>query len=147
MITATKPKTVRQGKVVQAIGTGTAVAAGKVVAIVQQGLDVSELEDLRGALDLPIEKLAAKIGMSKATFHRRQQGGKLTPDESDKVVRFARLMGRAVTTFGSEDAARQWLNSPQRGLGDAVPLDYAETEVGAREVDNLLGRIEYGVYS
>jgi uncharacterized protein (DUF2384 family) len=43
--------------------------------------------------------------------------------------------------------ARVWLKFPQRGLGGAVPLDYAETEVGAREVDNLLGRIDYGVYS
>jgi uncharacterized protein (DUF2384 family) len=40
-----------------------------------------------------------------------------------------------------------WLKHPQRGLGGAVPLDYAETEIGAREMDNLLGRIDYGVYS
>jgi putative toxin-antitoxin system antitoxin component (TIGR02293 family) len=63
------------------------------------------------------------------------------------VVRFARLMGKAVTVLESEDNARQWLTSPQFGLGGAVPLDYADTEVGAREVEDLLGRIEYGVYS
>jgi uncharacterized protein (DUF2384 family) len=39
------------------------------------------------------------------------------------------------------------LRSPQIGLGGAVPLAYAETELGAREVEDLLGRIEYGVYS
>jgi putative toxin-antitoxin system antitoxin component (TIGR02293 family) len=134
-------------KVVQAIGSGAALSPGLLVGVVQKGLNISELEDLRGALNLPIEKVASKIGMSKATFHRRQQEGKLTRDESDKVVRYARLMGHAVATFGNEASARQWLSSPQRGLGDAVPLDYAETETGAREVDNLLGRIEYGVYS
>jgi len=46
-----------------------------------------------------------------------------------------------------EHLARRWLSSPQRGLGGAVPLDYAETEIGAREVEDLLGRIEYGVYA
>lgn len=146
MITATKPKAGRGGKVVLALA-GASMSPGLIVQIVQQGLDVSELAALRDALDLPIEQVAAKVGMSKATFHRRQQEGKLTPDESDKVVRFARLAGRATAIFGSETAARQWLGAPQRGLGGTVPLNYAETEAGAREVENLLGRIEYGVYS
>jgi putative toxin-antitoxin system antitoxin component (TIGR02293 family) len=63
------------------------------------------------------------------------------------VVRFARLLGRAATVMESLDAGRRWLSSQQVGLGGAVPLEYAETEVGAREVENLLGRIECGVYS
>ena len=67
--------------------------------------------------------------------------------ESDRVVRFARLMGKAIKVMESEEAARKWLNSPQVGLGGALPLEYAATEVGAREVENLLSRIEYGVYS
>jgi putative toxin-antitoxin system antitoxin component (TIGR02293 family) len=56
-------------------------------------------------------------------------------------------MGRAVDVLGSQEVARRWLTHPQFGLGGAAPLDYAETEAGAREVENLLGRIEYGVYS
>ena len=63
------------------------------------------------------------------------------------MVRFARLLGKAVGVLESEENARQWLSSPQFGLGGAIPLEYARTEVGAREVENLLGRIEYGVYS
>ena len=47
----------------------------------------------------------------------------------------------------SIENGRRWLASPQVGLGGAIPLEFAETEVGAREVENLLGRIEYGVYS
>jgi len=145
MITTAKPKA--QGKKVVLALASASMAPGLLIQSVQQGLAVSELEALRDALDLPIEQVALKVGMSKATFHRRQQEGRLTPDESDKVVRFARLVGQAVVAFGSEEAARQWLNAPQRGLGGMVPLTYAETEVGAREVENLLGRIEYGVYS
>ncbi len=55
--------------------------------------------------------------------------------------------GRRSSSFGGIEAARQWLKSPQRGLGGVIPLDYAQTETGAREVENLLGRIDYGVYS
>ena len=87
------------------------------------------------------------LGISKATFHRRKATGKLDVAESDRVVRFARLLGLAASVMESIDAGRRWIRSPQVGLGGAIPLEYAETEVGAREVENLLGRIEYGVYS
>jgi putative toxin-antitoxin system antitoxin component (TIGR02293 family) len=117
------------------------------IRVIQGGLPVRELEDLRASLALPMEQLGPMLGISKATLHRRKAGGKLGPAESDRVVRFARLMGKAVVVLESEENARRWLTSPQFGLGGAVPLDYARTEVGAREVEDLLGRIEYGVYS
>lgn len=118
-----------------------------VIGAVRAGLPFAEVEALQAGLDLPLDKLAPKLGLSKATLHRRKLEGRLTSAESDRVMRYARLLGRAVEVLESEDAARRWLNRPQYGLGGAVPLDYAETEAGAREVENVLGRIEYGVYS
>ena len=123
------------------------LAPAKIVEQVQGGLPVQELEVLRDSLDVSIEKLASKLGISNATLHRRKRQGRLGPAESDRVVRLARLVGKAAKVLGGIEAARQWLNSPQFGLGGAVPLDYVETEIGAREVENLLGRVEYGVYS
>lgn len=111
------------------------------------GLPVQELDDLRSSLDVSMERLVPMLGISKATLHRRMATGRLDLPESDRVVRFARLVGRAVSVMESLENARRWLTSPQVGLGGAVPLEYAETEVGAREVENLLGRIEYGVYA
>jgi len=119
----------------------------KLIEALRVGLPVQELMDLQANLKVPMEKLVPRLGISKATLHRRKATGRLDPAESDRVVRFARLMGKAVTVLESDDNARQWLTSPQFGLGGAVPLDYADTEVGAREVEDLLGRIEYGVYS
>jgi putative toxin-antitoxin system antitoxin component (TIGR02293 family) len=57
------------------------------------------------------------------------------------------LAGHAAEVLEGEDNARRWLTSPQHGLAGATPLDYATTEAGAREVEDLLGRIEFGVYS
>jgi len=125
----------------------SAFTPSKLIEALRVGLPVQELMDLQASLKVPMEKLVPRLGISKATLHRRKASGKLDPAESDRVVRFARLMGKAVTVLESEDNARQWLTSPQFGLGGAVPLDYADTEVGAREVEDLLGRIEYGVYS
>jgi putative toxin-antitoxin system antitoxin component (TIGR02293 family) len=125
----------------------SAFTPSKLIAALRVGLPVQELMDLQASLKVPMEKLVPRLGISKATLHRRKATGRLDPDESDRVVRFARLMGKAVEVLESDDDARQWLSSPQFGLGGAIPLDYADTEVGAREVEDLLGRIEYGVYS
>ena len=114
---------------------------------IQKGLPFSDLKVLQNSIDMPFEQLAAKLAISRSTLQRRKAAGRLSPDESDKVIRFARLLEHATNVFGEVDKARAWLKFPQRGLGGAVPLDYAETEIGAREVDNLLGRIDYGVYS
>src|SRR6266581_7710460 len=114
---------------------------------IQKGLRFSELETLQNSLEMPFEQLAVKLSISRSTLQRRKAAGRLSPDESDKVMRFSRLLEHATNIFGDIDKARAWLKHPQYGLGGAVPLDYAETEIGAREVDNLLGRIDYGVYS
>jgi len=114
---------------------------------IQKGLRFSELETLQNSIDLPFEQLAAKLAISRSTLQRRKAAGRLSPDESDKVMRLSRLLEHATNVFGDIERARAWLKFPQRGLGGAIPLDYAETEVGAREVDDLLGRIEYSVYT
>jgi putative toxin-antitoxin system antitoxin component (TIGR02293 family) len=130
-----------------AVAAGTEYSTARLVEAVEEGLPVEELEVLRAGLDLPMEKLVSRLGISKATLHRRKRTGRLGPEESDRVLRFARLTGKAVEVLETKENARRWLSSPQAGLGGAVPLDYAETELGAREVEDLLGRIDYGVYS
>jgi len=114
---------------------------------IQKGLRFSELETLQNSIDLPFEQLAAKLAISRSTLQRRKAAGRLSPDESDKVIRYSRLVQQAADFFGDIEKARAWLKHPQYGLGGAVPLDYARTEAGAREVENLLGRMKYGVYS
>ena len=114
---------------------------------IQKGLRFSELKTLQDSIDMPFEQLAAKLSISRSTLQRRKAAGRLSPDESDKVIRYSRLVRQAADFFGDIEKARAWLKHPQYGLGGAVPLDYARTEAGAREVENLLGRMKYGVYS
>ena len=127
--------------------TGKTVHPAELIHRIQKGLRFSELKTLQDTLDLPFEKLAAKLCISRSTLQRRKAAGRLSPDESDKVIRFSRLLTHATSVFGNVERARAWLKHPQVGLGGAIPLDYASTEAGAREVENLLGRIEYSVYT
>lgn len=113
---------------------------------VAMGLPFKEIEALRVEIDEPLESLGRHLSISRSTLQRRRAERRLSPQESDRVMRFWRILRHATKVFGTVERARLWLKYPQRGLGQAVPLEYASTEIGAREVDDLLGRIDYGVY-
>jgi putative toxin-antitoxin system antitoxin component (TIGR02293 family) len=115
---------------------------------VLRGLPVGEFDALRGLLGLSVEEMAAKIGISVATLSRRRvKKQALDRDHSDRLMRYARLYWQVVDYFEGDPAtARAWLRRPACSLAGRSPLDFAETELGAREVEDLIGRLEYGVY-
>src|SRR5438552_15970612 len=109
---------------------------------IQKGLRFSELETLQNTIDLPFEQLAAKLSISRSTLQRRKAAGRLSPDESDKVIRYSRLVRQAADFFGEIGKARAWLNHPHYGLGGAVMLAFARSEAGAWEVEILIGSMK-----
>lgn len=115
---------------------------------VKRGLPPSVFDQLRVELGLAAETLADLAGVSTRTLARRKKKDQLlAPDTSERLVRFARLYEIAADTLGGEDEARHWLKTPKAALGGHTPLDYADTELGAREVENVLGRLAYGVFA
>lgn len=121
--------------------------ASFVIQRVREGLPMQEFESLCALLGVTEERMARLLGLSRATLHRRKKAGSLDRVESDRLVRFARLFARAADALGGEDGARSWLSAPARAFGGETPLDFADTEVGAREVEALLGRLHHGVFS
>lgn len=121
--------------------------AAYVIGKVRDGLPLAEFHSLRELLGLTEERLAGLLGMSRATLHRRKVESTLDRSASDRLVRFARLFLRATEALGGEAAARSWLAAPAIAFRGECPLDFADTEIGAREVEALLGRIEHGVFS
>lgn len=118
--------------------------------LILRGLSFERLTDIAAGLGMAPESMARSLGVSRATYHRKMKQPKqlLSPLESDALARYASLFSQAVETFdGDEAAARQWLNTAQPGLGNAVPLEFALTTVGFREVEKLLRRIDLGVYA
>lgn len=114
---------------------------------VRKGLPMPEFRSLQEILGIPEEELGRFLGISPATLARRKKGGRFEMLESERIVRFARLFGIAMEVFDSdEQAAREWLKTPNVGTAGERPLSYADTEFGAREVENLLGRIDHGVF-
>ncbi len=116
-------------------------------AKIKAGLSVARFEHLRKNLNIPEDQLASHLGISRSTLYRRKRSGRFDPCESDRLRRFFRLFDIARKVFGETSEARKWFTSSQIGLSGATPLEYAEIEEGAREVERLLGRIEHTVYS
>ena len=121
--------------------------AAYIIGKVRDGLPFSEFLALREMLGVTEERLGALLGMSRATLHRRKTAGALDRAESDRLVRFARLFARASETLGGPEGARSWLAAPAMAFHGEAPLDFADTEIGAREVEALLGRLAHGVFS
>lgn len=118
---------------------------GDVLARIEQGINATAEMRLRERLDLSLGEMATLLGTSARTLGRRQEEGRLTPTESDRLYRYARLFERAVDVLGDEKSARTWMRNEQLRLGGRVPLQAARFEPGAREVEDLLGRVERGL--
>ena len=120
----------------------------QLVKIIERGFSFDALERIRRETGLPMERLAISIGISPRTLTRRKRENKLTPSESDRLVSISRLLAQAIELFeGDKEKAFRWFVQSNRALGKLSPLEMAATETGAREVENLIGRLEHGVFS
>jgi putative toxin-antitoxin system antitoxin component (TIGR02293 family) len=122
--------------------------ADDLAALVRQGLPAGSVKVLAEKLDLGNAVISRQLGIPQRTMTRRlSEGSRLTAAESDRTVRLARVYAMAVETLGDAVKAVAWLRTPNRALAGKRPLDYLDTDVGTREVEDILGRIAYGVYS
>jgi putative toxin-antitoxin system antitoxin component (TIGR02293 family) len=133
------------------LGVRTQARAGAFTTLdlaeaVARGLRVDAVDRLCGLI-APGEPALRNRIVPKATLARRQRTAerRLSPEESDKIVRLARLWAFAADVWGSTEAAQRFFAEPHPLLGGKVPRDVAtRTEVGARAVEDLLGRLKYG---
>jgi putative toxin-antitoxin system antitoxin component (TIGR02293 family) len=119
----------------------------ELLAAVRAGLPFAALEALAAQLDLPSIEIAVLLGMPARTFARRRKTDQLTPQESDRLFRLARTIARAIEVLGALAKARLWLLAPNRSLGGEVPLQMLDTDIGSRQVEEVLLRLSYGVFS
>jgi putative toxin-antitoxin system antitoxin component (TIGR02293 family) len=115
---------------------------------IDRGFTWKTFERLVKNLGLSEEAVGDVIGIPRRTLARRKIEARLKPDESDRLLRLARVFGSALDLFdGDRDAATAWLTDVNTALGGVAPLHFARTEIGAGEVENLVGQIQYGIMS
>ena len=115
---------------------------------IQRGANYNALYTLMDAMHLGTKEIADLVEISERTLARRRIEGRLKQDETEKLLRTSRIFGKAVDLFnGDEEAAARWLQTPVRALGNKQPIEFMSSEIGSREVEDLIGRLEHGVFS
>ena len=113
----------------------------------RRGLPAARFEELRRYLGVASSELSRVVGIAPSTLSRRRERGHFDKDESERLLRVARLAAYAAEVLDGVENMRTWMTEPARALGGETPFDFADTEPGAREVERLLIRLEHGVYS
>ena len=63
------------------------------------------------------------------------------------LEKISKVVDFAIEVFEDEDAGRNWLHTPSPYLENSTPLSMFNSSEGIEKVRDMLGRIEYGVYS
>jgi putative toxin-antitoxin system antitoxin component (TIGR02293 family) len=111
---------------------------------VREGLSVSIVDDVLADGRLSAAELD-RLALPRKTLAHRRTLGRLTAEQSDRLVRVLRMIEQAEQAFGDVQKARTWLRRPTTALADHAPLDLLDTDIGTRQVETLLGRIEHGI--
>jgi len=127
--------------------SGDHLAAGSRRAAIEatrRGISVAVVDRLVKSGRLTMAEIDSVILPRKTLSHRRTLGA-LTPEQSDRLVRVVRAIAAAEQTFGSQEKAARWLRRPSAALEGDTPLSLLDTGEGAKEVENLLARIDHGL--
>jgi len=114
---------------------------------VRSGLPFFAFLALSKQLEISPQHLTAVFGIPPRTVARRKEARHFNPQESDRLYRVASTLSQAVEVLGSIDKARLWLKTPNRALGCEMPLELLDTDIGTRQVEEVLLRLNYGIFS
>jgi len=118
--------------------------APDLIAAIRTGLPVSAVDEALASGRITAAEID-RLAIPRKTLAHRRTKGRLTPDQSDRLVRILRVVAEAEATFDDRTRAGVWLRRPTTALGGEAPIDLLDTEVGARQVETLLGRIAHGI--
>jgi putative toxin-antitoxin system antitoxin component (TIGR02293 family) len=117
------------------------------IETVREGLSTEVLKTVAANLEMSDRQLARVLKIPDRTLDRRLKHGVLSPEESDRLARVAKILQRAHEVFGNAEKARGWMNTRLAAFEGETPLQRADTSLGASQVEDVLGRIDYGVYT
>ena len=129
---------------------GPGVDPGSCIEAARRGVAVGEAVETMRTWSIPVARFAAILGCSERKWSRARAGASdmlLSPTESDRLLRVRRVLDRARTVFDTDRDAGAWLSASNAALSGASPLSLMDTDAGVRLVDDVLTRLEFGVYA
>ena len=138
--------TARVGEV---MGGGAALGAlpataDDLVELVRGGVPIAAIDHMLQS-DVVRPGDLETLVIPRRTLANRRRLGRLSPEQSDRLLRVARLIAEAIETFGDKEKALLWLRRPTSLLSGRPPIERLDTDIGCREVETALGRIAHGI--
>ena len=135
-----------EDKAVFATGVTTLTPIEKML-MAQKGVSKIYLEKFKDMASLDYQKLATALAVTRATLINKKKQEKFNPSLSERIVGLTDLYDYGFKVFEDKEKFNRWMVAPNKALGGKAPFDIVNSQFGREEVKNILGRIEYGVYS
>ena len=136
------------GRICDMLGVAVVRNDAEFLRLVEEGLPPSSLDTLSRKIklaDIPVTELSEIVIPRRTLAHRRKSNQPLTRDESDRLVRVARIVALSEDVFADQAKAVSWLRRPKASLGGKAPLAAIATDTGARLVETMLIQIDHGI--
>lgn len=117
------------------------------VSAIRLGFPSQALDSFATNVGATNSELGAMLGLSVRAMAGRRRKERLSPAESERLLRLAKTVARAEDVFGDLSNGLAWLNTSNISLGGVAPISLLDTELGAELVIDVLGRIEYGIFA
>lgn len=127
------------------LGVRSPATEAEILRIVEGRLPASVIKRLL-TLGLERSEIHDTVIPARTLQHRRSRREKLTPEESDRVLRVLRILSSAESVYGNRERALTWLRKPQARLEGRSPLSLVKTDTGSRIVEELLTQIDEGMF-
>lgn len=124
----------------------------------QSGFDLISLSQ-QGVSKASLESIIEHIGVSKKSFienalhlsvktiERKKSDDRLDKRTSSHIIEITKVVAHAFSVFDDEEKVQKWLSAPNQALNNFKPIDLFDTPTGLNMVDQVLGRIEEGIFS
>jgi putative toxin-antitoxin system antitoxin component (TIGR02293 family) len=115
--------------------------------IARAGISKKDLEAFKEKTALDYDKLALALAVTRATLINKKGDEKFNTSLSERIIDLANIYSYGYEVFEEEARFNQWMFRPNRALGGQAPYDLVDNQFGREEVRDIIGRLDYGVYS
>ncbi len=123
------------------------MASFEKMAILNSGLKKLNLENLKTRAKLDYDKLSVALSVTRATLINKKGNETYSDTVSERILALSDLYSYGYKVFEDEAKFNDWMFKPNQALGGKTPYDIVDNQFGREEIKNIIGRIEYGVYS
>ena len=133
--------------VLDILGETTGHHGFELIQLSREGVTKASLNRLIQQLDISQKEMANLLHLSPRTIQRMKETDRLPAAASGQLIEIAKVLGRAKEILGDTEKAQIWLKSSVTAISGEQPIHLLDTPTGIQWVLDVLGRIEYGVYS